>query len=213
MKIILAVLLLAFLSASSLRVASATDDRWDKYIPEKDRKQASKGAGKLMMGKGFLSSERAMVMWITDSLARGFVSRMIDRQRLVPADAERRYQELRLPDKYVFLMQVWFNFGNMRPSKTKGLANPIDGSTVFLQRADDNGVFSRGTATQTEFDLFDGPADYQSTYIVAMSKTTDKGVPVIRDISDKVELQFEVAGKKSKVTYSLTEVVSKLDDL
>jgi hypothetical protein len=106
MKIILAVLLLAFLSASSLRVASATDDRWDKYIPEKDRKQASKGTGKLMMGKGSLSSERAMVMWITDSLARGFVSRMIDRQRLVPADAERRYQELRLPDKYVFLMQV-----------------------------------------------------------------------------------------------------------
>lgn len=188
----------------------------DKHIPERDRKQASKGSGKLVAGFG--SNQRALISLVTAPLARAIVSSLVDRQRLGPADAERKYKELSPDDKYSFIVRVWFLAEGMRPPgmrghTTKELAHPLDVSTVFLQRADDNGIFARGTATQTDFDLFDGPADYQSKYIVAMSKTTDKGVPVIRDIGDKIELQFEIGGKKSKVTYSLAELASKVDDL
>jgi hypothetical protein len=213
-------IVLAFLSALILplfgeHIPVQAVQQWSKYIPEKDRKQIRKKTTKAVSSA--FSNGTAIVTWVTDETAQVLVSTMIDRERLSNSEADKRYAAMRT-GQYTFFVRVHFVMVGREPigihrHSTTELADPIKSETIFLQRADDAKVFARGTATQTSFNVSEGVAEDVSTYLVSFSKADDDGKPIVRALSDSIEFQFELAGKKSKAKFALQDIATTLDTL
>ncbi|MGA9768744.1 MAG: hypothetical protein WBV94_06880 [Blastocatellia bacterium] len=190
---------------------------WGKYVPEKQRKDifkkslrssgvgAAMGSGHLMLG-----------VWLTDPMARVIISNSIDRERLTNEEAEKRFQSLRVENEYTFLVATQFlsvssPFGSRRSAKE--VADPLFTNELFLQRSDDRKNFSKGQVKDRTFDieLYGFKAD--TMYIVSFPKSNRSSESIIRDISDKIELQFTMNNKKVVFEYKLKDFVTRLEDL
>ncbi|HEY6327699.1 MAG TPA: hypothetical protein VI756_00060 [Blastocatellia bacterium] len=196
-------------------VAAHNAEQWGKYVPPQGRKQILKKATRVVSST--FSSGEASVTWVTDDVASALVSSMIDKERLSLADADKRYGELR-GDHYTFLATVWFVMVGREPigmhhHSSADIANPIKSDTLFLQRAEDNKVFSRGTAAQTDFDASEGVREAVSRYMLTFPKTGDNGQPLINSMTNTVELQFDLAGKTSKAKFVLHDIANRPDSL
>jgi hypothetical protein len=190
---------------------------WSKYVPEKLRKDIFKKSAKTG-GTGLaLSGQAVIAIWVTEPMARVLVSEAIDRERLTPDAADLRYKALRPEKGYCFLMNTYrFGLGALGAS-VKDIGNPLANNETFLQRTDDRKRFSRSEIDDHQFDINLGglfrPAGAQSTYRVNFQKEDANGQALVRDLADKMEIQFSLSGKKVVFEYKLKEMVSRLEDL
>jgi hypothetical protein len=100
-----------FVVGCSLTVAAPPRraDKWDKYIPEKDRKSIMKAAQKSTgVSAVMVSGTTATLLWLTDRVARCAVSVRIDRERLDAEEAEAGYKLIRskADESYLFWMTI-----------------------------------------------------------------------------------------------------------
>lgn len=205
-------LLLVFLT--TVRVEA---QQWDKYIPKNKRnnifKKSARGTG---MGAA-MTGQIGVSYWITEDMARVLVSETIDKERLTVEEAEARYKVLRPLDSYCFMILAIR--GALSPFGTRGstLTNPIAPKEIFLQRDDDKEKFSKGSIVEHEFDLSFGglfkPDQLESSYLIQFPRNDRAGVSLIKNITDKMEIQFTMGGKKVVLEYKLKDTVARLEDL
>ncbi|MEW6212310.1 MAG: hypothetical protein AB1631_28540 [Acidobacteriota bacterium] len=193
--------------------------QWDKYMPEKGRKSIVNKARRVSGVGAAMAGHIALAIWITDPVARAFVSDAIDKERLTPDEAETRYRQLRPEGSIAFLIDARRQTANKPFGNTKAstLDDPLVAAETFLQRADDRNTFSKAEVADHKFEInlgsFFRPGDLQSVYRVVFPRVDRQGKPIIRDLSDKIEIQFNLAGKKIVLDYKVKEVVSRLEDL
>src|SRR5262245_3046468 len=136
-KLSLWCLILLMLCASTTQAQD-----WNRYIPEKGRKNLIKKAGR-GTGISFLMYVQAGadIFWITDQVALALVSQMIDKERLTKEEADARYKMLRDESRFSFLIYT----GSLKsPNNLRPIFDPLGRNDIFLQRADDQKTFSKG---------------------------------------------------------------------
>lgn len=57
------------------------------------------------------------------------------------------------------------------------------------------------------------PTELQSSYIVTFPNTDRSNTPIIRDLSDKIEIQFTLDRKPVVLQYKIKDLVNRLADL
>lgn len=197
---------------------SALAQQWSKYIPEKQRKSIFKKSIKTG-GLGLaMTGQTVAAIWMTDQTARALVSEAIDRERLTPDAADLKFKALRPDNGYCFLFNsLRFAIGVLGAATAKTVANPLKSNETFLQRSEDQKKFSRGQVDDREFDIalggvFSGPGTIV-TYRVVFDKTDSEGQALVRDLKDKIGVQFNLSGKKVVFEYKLKDLVSALEEL
>jgi hypothetical protein len=189
--------------------------QWDKYTPKNKRKDVFK---KTARGTGMgaaMTGQAGAAYWITEDLARVLVSETIDKERLTNEEAEARYKILRPLDSYCFMvLAIRVALIGARASE---LDNPIAKNEIFLQREDNKNKFSKGSIVEHNFDMSFGglikPANLQNSYIVQFPRKDRTGEPLVKSLSDKIEIQFTMSGKKVILDYNLKDTVTRLEDL
>jgi hypothetical protein len=190
--------------------------QWDKYIPEKQRKGAMRRAIKFPgVGASLGSGTISYTIWITEEVARSVVSRMIDRERITPEEAEERYKAMRLEGMHVFGIATKSvgspsPIGSRRASK---IVDPLTASELFIQCNDDRKVFSKGTIADLGFDIELGMGSVENVYVVSFPRMTREGHLVVKDLSDKIEIQYSLGTKKVILDYKIKDIVTRLEDL
>lgn len=198
-----------------LLASFAQAQEWRGYVPQKQRKDIFKKCAKTG-GTGLaLSGQAVIAIWVTEPMARVLVSEAIDKERLTDDAAELKYKSLRPENAYCFLITA-YRFGiGAALIQGKSVENPLAGNETFLQRADDRKVFSRAVIDDHQFDVnlggFIQPGNIQSTYRVLFTKSAD--VPIVREMKDKIEIQFSLSGKKVVLDYKIKEMVKDLGEL
>ena len=196
----------------------ALAQQWDKYVPKNKRKEAVKDCAKATgMGMVF-SGQAALTLWISEPAARVLVSQAIDKERITNQEADEKYLELRPQGVYLFLLDARRitspAFGR---TSAKSLADPLARKELFLQRAGDTKHFSKGEVRDHDFDVnlggLLGGGDLASTYYITFPKRTRDEQPLITSLSDKIEIQFVISGKKVVLEYKVKDVVTRLEDL
>ena len=200
-----------------LITATAQAQQWSKYIPEKQRKDIFKKSSRATGAGAVFSGQIGAATWLTDSMARALVSDSIDRERLTPEEAEDRYLKLRPENSYTFLITGLRLAMSPRGTSARTLNDPLVAAETFLQRGDDRGKFSKAEVADHQFDVNMGGflrgSSIDNTYRVVFPKTDRSGSPLVRDLADKIEIQFNLSGKKIVFEYKLKELVTRLEDL
>lgn len=206
-----------------LRAPTTPDGQWARYMVKKERKGIlkkslrSEGFGAVFAG-GFQASGGIMPvsMWVTDPVARSLVSTQVDEERLTPDEAEARYLELRTPDAYTLLLftKEIAEAPMARRPKLKESANPVEENKVFLQRKDDVKLFSKGATVAHDWDMkLDEFGGFDNNYIFRFSKESTTNQPLVRGLTEKLELQFTLIGTVHKFKYELKDLVKSLEEL
>lgn len=205
-KALLCGVILFFLSTS------AQAQEWSRYVPEKQRKDISKKATKLTTSV----SRTALVIWVTEPVARVIVSNVIDRERIDNQEAEKLYQSFRSESHYTFMLATLSPPNLPGSTRASNAGDPIIRREIFLQRSENNKVFTKGEAPTHNFDFathgYIGGFQ-QAQDIVVFPKTTRENQPLIQSLDDKIEIQLNLAGKKVILEYKLKELISRLEDL
>jgi hypothetical protein len=198
--------------------ASVQAQEWSRYVPEKQRKEIFKKSIK-STGVGLaMTGQAAGVIWVTEPMARVLVSQAIDRERLTNEEAEARFRQLRPEDSYLFLINALrVGVSPLGGLAASNLGNPLSANETFLQRGDDRKKFSRAEIADHQFDihlggLVRGP-DLQSAYVVVFPRKDRSGEQIVRDLVDKIEIQFTLSGKKVVLDYKIKELVTNLESL
>lgn len=193
--------------------------QWDRYIPEKQRKSIVNKARQVSgAGAAIATGSFMLVYWITDPVARALVSDAIDGERITNEEADALYRKLRPEKAYRFLVEVRTNSTPPhRSSSASSLGDPLAQRQAFLQRADNRNVFAKGEVADHKIDYHFGsifkPGELRSTYEVIFSQADRSGSLVVRDLADKIEIQFTMRGKKVSLDYKVKDLVSRLEDL
>lgn len=209
--------LLVCLATIFFLTSSAFGQQWSKYIPEKQRKDILKKSARGTKVGGAFGSLFVNVVWINDSTARAMVSTLIDRERLTPDEADARYLKFRPSNSFLFLVFVFRSGISPLGESGRAIVNPLLASETFLQRADDHQKFAKAEVADHDSDLFYsglfGAGGTENTYKILFPRADRSGSPIVRDIADKIELQFNLAGKKVVLEYKLGETASRIEDL
>ena len=155
-------------------------------------------------------------MWATDPVARSLISTQVDEERLTPDEAEARYLELRMPDSYTLLLftKEIAEPPMARKPKLKESANPVEENKVFLQRKDDVKVFSRGATVAHDWEMkLDEFGGFDNNYIFRFTKESTTKQPLVRGLTEKLELQFTLIGTVHKFKYEIKDLVKTLEEL
>ena len=209
--------IICLLSLSILTiVARAQEKQWDKYIPEKQRrgliKKSSRGSG---MG-ALMAGQNALATWITEPIARVYVSEKIDKERISNDEAQKFYQSLRSQNYYIFAILTFSGSPGLVSARASTIGDPLARNEIFLQRKDNNKIFSKGEAPAHDSDFIIGgylSGSSQSTYIVLFPKTTREGGSLVQDLNEKIEIQFRLAQKKVVLEFKLKDFTSQIDEL
>lgn len=195
---------------------------WSKYVPKKQRGDTVKKSIRANGVGGVLSGNSTAAIWVTEPMARCIVSDAIDHERLTPEEADKEYADLRPEESHCFLVNTVKVTGGLLPAPRRigpprqpgTVTDPLSRKEVFLQRAENREQFSKGTVADHQFDVYMGPAGYpQSAYVLLLPKNDRSGQPIIRALTDKIELQFTIEGRKVVFEYKLKDLVASLDDL
>jgi hypothetical protein len=191
--------------------------QWDKYIPEKQRKDIfKKSVRTASVGASIGSGHLVLAVWLTDPMARVIVSNFIDRERLTNEEAGERFQALRVKDKYTFLIaakyiSVPIPFGRSRSAKSA--SDPLYANELFLQRSNDRKNFSKGQVQERNFDVELYGFESDTMYTAEFPQKNRSSESIIRDMPDKIELQFTMNNKRIILEYKLKDMVSNLSEL
>lgn len=211
-------LILCFILIACL-ASSAFAQQWSKYVPDKPRreivKKSSRATGIRVATLGYSIG----IAWITEPMARAVVSEMIDRERLTPEEADARYLKLR-PEKSFLFMMFTHQTATRSPlgvTSARSLGDPITASETFLQRSDDQKRFSKAEIIEHDSDLvFAGLAPTvgaQNTYKIVFPRADRSGELLVKDLADKMEIQFTLSGRKIVLDYKLKEMIASLQEL
>ena len=191
--------------------------KWDKYIPEKQRKDTFKKCFKATGMGAAMTGQIGITMWVTESMARVLVSQSIDKERLTNEEAEAKYNQLRNKSGYTFLIDARRVATSPFGTRASSLNNPLAPNETFLQRKENKERFAKGEVGDHQFEinlggLFRG-GSLQSTYVVVFPSSDRSGEPIITSLADKIEIQFTLAGKKIVLEYKIKDLVTRLEDL
>jgi hypothetical protein len=202
---------------SLLSTVSAQENQWDKYIPEKQRKDIMKKVNKATGVGAALSGQNAIVLWVTEPVSRVFTSATIDKKRISNKEADELYQSFRSESFYTFvIVTIIMPVGAFGSRRASSIGNPLAKDEIFLQQKENNKIFSKGEAPAHDFDFIIGGSlsgVEQSQYIVLFPKNNREGKPIINTLNDTIEIQFNLAGKKVVLEYKLKDVTTNLEDL
>ena len=196
---------------------NAQAQEWSKYVPEKQRKDIIKKAMRASgIGAALKSGMQSFTLWVTEPVACALVSSMIDHGRLTGAEADERYRKLRPVESY--LLAVFTSVvdpGNplFSPRSAGEAVDPLDPAALFIQRADDRKVFSKGTITEQDFDVSLSGIKPQTLYVISFPRYSRDEQPIGRSLADKLELQYHLGPKKVILDYKIKDLVARLEDL
>jgi hypothetical protein len=208
--------LITIIAFMSLAVAAQAQE-WSRYIPKNQRKDIFKKVVKAG-GLGLAMTHQYVgVFWVTESFARVIISEAIDRERLTNEEAEARYKQLRPEGGFCFLIEARRTRESPFGTKASSLGDPLATKELFLQRADDRKKFSKGEVSDHKFDIELGgivrlPA-LESSYVIIFPRSDRAGEPLVKDMTDKMEIQFTLAGKKVVLDYKVKDFVTRLEEL
>lgn len=192
---------------------------WSRYVPKKERKDTVKravsGAGMGAMMSGRITA----AIWMTDRVARVLVSEDIDAERLDATEAEKRYQRLRVPDKYAILIYAdaikggGGPYGGYSSATAEELEGTLDTSRGFLQRRKNEKAFSRGEWMSERFPFRLGGRRYEKSFIVLFPKSMEQGEPLLPAIDQKLELIYFFLDKEIKLEFEPKKFAAALEEL
>jgi hypothetical protein len=204
--------ILLCLTLLNLYALAAPGQQWNRYIPEKQRKDIIKKAIKVTGMSSAFSGRTAASTWVTDQVARAIISDAVDKERLTSEEAEVRYRALRPDGQYLILIG---SFG-MAPSPfgARNVKTVIHPSEAFLQRADDRQNFSKGEVTESASPFYLRSFPEGATFVtITFPRANRSNAPIIKDLNDKIEVQFVVSGRKTVMEYKMKDLAASLEEL
>jgi len=191
---------------------------WSRYIPQKQRKDIIKRASRASgVGAVLRTQTLSGAIWITEIVARALISDMVDRERITKEEAESRYRAIRPENTYV--IGILTRHLNAGPTiiggslSAKQVLDPIDKAALFIQRQDDQKNFTKGEVSDRDFDIYLEGIQAENIYIVIFPRKNREGEPVVRVVTDKIEVQYFIGPKKIVLDYKIKDLVSRLEDL
>jgi hypothetical protein len=193
------------------REAAAPSGTWSRYVPKKSRKDTFKETSKAAGFGALMSGRITAAIWLTDKTARAIVSDAIDEERIDAAEAERRYQSLRVPDKYALLIYVdalkGGGLGGYSQASAEDLKGTIDDRRLFLQKEKDKKAFSRGELMPEPFAFTLNGRRVDRAYIALFPKQTESGVELLGSLDEKLELIYFFIDKEIKLKFEPKKLV------
>jgi hypothetical protein len=203
--IALALVLVLVLLTTATPAARATPG-WSLYVLEKGRKGILKKARRReVTADGLIGGTIIDTIWITRDVARALVSQKIDDERISTEEADRYFALLRPGNCYHV---------HVRYSTLAG-GPELNGSGIFLQRADNRDVFSRGKlADALVFDSGMKVTVQDVNHVLAFPKESESGESIVRGLDDKIQVSLKTQYKNASITeYSVRDLVTGLGDL
>lgn len=179
---------------------------WSFYMPQSERKAAIKRAyRRSVVKKNFAEGIGLDTIWVTRDVARAFVSRMVDEERLAVEDADARFAALRPSDRYLVHVRVSAHAGGLE----------FRAKSLFLQRVGYVDHFTRGEVVDDlVFDSGITVSTNDISHVLAFPRVTDNGVPLIVGLDESVELSLQTQySKPGVVRYDLRQLVSAVSEL
>ena len=179
---------------------------WDKYIPNKkhEREKIKAKAERSGSTGGIFRGYAIKPVWVTDQVARALISREVDEERLSNEEADRRLASLRSEKEYIFFVPV-ITVG-------RSVDEPVTGKGLFLQRAENRKVFSRGMSSEGKYSRRYLNAD-QYAYIIHFPKVDENGQPLIKSIDDIIEISVLTTAGTAVAKFKIKDFVSRLEEL
>lgn len=198
--------------------AAEKSGTWARYVPKNKRKDTVKRAVSAAGMGAMMSGRITAAIWMTDEVARTLVSEDIDAERLDPTAAETRYQRLRVPDKYAILVYAdaikgGGAFGGYSSATPEELDGALDRSRGFLQRKQDEKIFSRGEWMPERFPFRLNGRRLEKSFIVLFPKTNESGQPLLRSLEEKLELVYFFLDKEIKLGFEPKKFATSSDEL
>jgi hypothetical protein len=191
--------------------AAAPSGAWSRYIPSKQRKDVVKHSARAAGFGAMMSGRITAAIWLTDKTARAIVSDAIDEERIDASEAERRYQSLRVPDKYALLIYVdalkGGGLGGYTQTTAEELKGSIDDKRLFLQKEKDKKAFSRGELLPEPFTFTLNGRRVDKAYIALFPKQTESGVALLGSLDEKLELVYFFIDKEIKLKFEPKKLV------
>ena len=211
MKSILAFSILLFLALPTF----AQEKQWDKYIPKKPRKLILEKALRRSGLGAALKGRSSVILWLTEETARAVISDRIDKERLTSEEAEERYRSLRKGDAFRFLIygSTALNRGSFPIAES--VSKAFAANELFLQRGDNKEIFSRGSLSNNDYDIYSTSAspDAVSSYVATFPKTSSKQKRIVNSLDDRIQIYFVFNTKKIVLEYKIRDLVDRLEDL
>ena len=211
------IILAAILCSITFAANPVSQNEWPRYVPPKQQKEILKKAvrssstGNMLLKTSFVS-----VYWVTESVARAFVSATIDKERITNDEADAKFNQLRKEGSYSFVVftvayAMSAPFG--KPRTANETTDPIGKADFFLQRADDHKAFSKASVEKSTFDVFVDIPAMTVVYNAILPKADRAGKPIVRGLDDKTEVQLSLSGKSVVLDYKVKDLVTRLEDL
>lgn len=205
--------LIILIACSSIKA-----QEWSKYVPEKQRKDVFKKVSRIQGTgiSGAISGKTGMVVWVTEPVARVMVSNLIDLERIDSQEAEKIFQALRPESHFTFLFFTLSPPNAPGSTRTSNADDPLQRREIFLQRAENHKIFSKGESPKEDIDL--GSKGFinrfqTGTEMIIFQKTTRDKQLLVQSLDDRLEVQFNLGGKIMVFEYKLKDIVSRLEDL
>lgn len=192
---------------------------WNRYVPKKERKDTVRRAVSAAGMGAMMSGRITAAVWLTEKVARVLVSEDIDAERLDATEAEKRYQRLRVPDKYAILIYAdaikgrGGLYGGYSSATAEELDGALDTSRGFLQRRKNEKAFSRGEWMRERFPFRLGGRRYEKSFIVLFPKSIEPDVPLLPAIDQKLELIYFFLEKEIKLEFEPKKFAAALEEL
>jgi hypothetical protein len=191
---------------------------WARYVPKKEsgnflRPPTSKAS---QPGSASGTDFVTLVTWLTETAARSFVSRQLDKERLTPNEAEERFQTLRPDDVHIVLVTLKYLDISGKKNTDRRPSDPLEVAECFLRRRDDRTIFSGAVLVDsvTDYKLGGAPDDGpEHFYVLQFSATSRDGKAIVRDLKDEIEVQVKIEGKVLVFNYKLKDMASSIDEL
>jgi hypothetical protein len=207
MKVLRSITVICFLAS----VLNA--QQWTDYLKDKNKREYLKHSMRIAgTGSVLATNTGSHVLWVTDTIARALVASKIERERISEDEAQAFFKTLRPDGRYTFI--IFTRHTGIGGSSASVAVDPLTATELFLQRADDRNVFSKGEISGRDFDvdlsLFGGA---KNIYAITFSKLDRNGQPVIKGMDDKIEIQYSLGSKRVVLDYKVKTIAGSLDEL
>jgi hypothetical protein len=185
--------------------------QWQRYVPPNRRGDLLKKNIRTSGMGAVISGKASLVIWITEPVACALVSNIVDHERLTADEAEAKYRTLYNPDAYTLFIGSLGIVGTPFGAYTK--REDVHLPESFLQRADDKSAFAKGEAKPFEGSFYIRGMNAYNQIILEFPKVTRSGQPYIKDLADKIEIQFVLSEKKIVLQYKVKDIAASLNEL
>lgn len=184
--------------------ASTQEAPWSRYMrPTPPRFDEGAPASRSQLAGGFrvkaglydIDEDRQyLAAWTTPKCVIASVSQRVDEERMSAAEAEEAYASItavfdQRANYVIFLLNA----------KQYGRLDEVNDRSLFLQRADDRAVFSRGTLTDGSKNPAIDAVKHTASAFVLFPKFDEKRRPLVRSADDELEMVLALESGKRLV--------------